>query len=449
MTVNAEFDSRILAAELANLETVVGAPLRYVVAFSGGLDSTALLNALSELRQSGRTDAEISAIHVDHGLQKESVDWARHCEANAKQLAIDFQTLIVNVATDSGSGPEAAARDARYRALEPHIKRGDWLLSAHHRDDQAETLLLNLMRGSGPAGLAGIGEIRRFGGGWLARPMLNARRSAIMQYANDAGLKWIDDPSNSDRRFDRNFLRHELLPILESRWPDAATRLRRSAVHAGDAAQLLQELADLDLLQLGGRADRLPVDQIAALTPGRQRNLIRGALRRLGLPMPSTAQLQRVVDEVIPAREDAQPLVAWPGVTVRRYRNRLYLLPDSLMDVLQTAPIHNGLADLGANLGALRLVHGASTGVSEHLVERGLSVSARVGGEEFRPVGQSHTRKLKKLLQEEGIVPWMRDRLPLVYCEEQLVAVGDLWLSADAASHPGVAVEWSRRPALH
>jgi tRNA(Ile)-lysidine synthase len=441
------FDPAILAEQLAKLEEIAGSPARYVVAFSGGLDSTVLLHALAELRE--RSAVPLLAIHIDHGLQAESMRWGELCAGFAKQLGVDFRSVVVSVALESGKGPEGAAREARYSALQVEMRSEDWLLSAHHREDQAETLLLNLIRGSGPAGIAGIGAIRLFGPGWLARPMLNIDRAAIKQYAVDANLDWIEDPSNSDRRFDRNFLRHEVLPRLASRWSDIATRLQRSSAHASEASALLIELAEIDLDGLGGRAERLPIDGLTQLSAARQRNLIRHALRRLDLSTPTTLQLDRVMSEVIPARDDAQPLVNWPGASVRRYRSGLYLLPEKLAAAMEYSDVSGSRAELGAGLGVLNFDSGAEVGLSEQLVMRGLSVRPRVGGEEFQPEGQSHTRKLKKLLQEEGVVPWMRDRLPLVYSGEQLVAVGDLWIAADAVARPGVAVRWSGRPALH
>ena len=436
-----------LSQQLAKLEEVAGAPARYVVAFSGGLDSTVLLHALVELHE--QSDVPLLAIHVDHGLQPDSAGWSKQCAAFAKQLGVEFRAVVVTVQLDTGKGPEASAREARYAALRTEMQSGDWLLSAHHCNDQAETLLLNLIRGSGPAGIAGIGAMRRFGPGWLARPMLNVEVAAIRQYANDAGLSWIEDPSNTDRGFDRNFLRLEILPRLESRWPDVAVRLRRSAGHAGEASTLLVELAEIDLAGVDGRAERLPIDGVTQLSPARQRNLIRHALRCLGLSMPTALQLDRVLSEVIPARDDAQPLVSWPGASVRRYRNGLYLLPEKLTAALEYLDFSGSRAELGGGLGALNFESGAEVGLSEQRITRGLNIRPRIGGEKFQPEGQSHTRKLKKLLQEEGVVPWMRDRLPLVYSGEQLVAVGDLWMAADAVSRPGVAVRWSGRPALH
>ena len=439
------FSPEILRAKLAELEEKAAAPLRYVIAFSGGLDSTALAHALSH----AETGVPVLAIHIDHGLHEDSQRWSDHCEEFAASLGIEYRSRKVVVQLESGKGPEASAREARYTALHAELGQDDWLLSAHHREDQAETLLLNLMRGSGPAGIAGIGAIRRFGPGWLARPLLHTDQASLRKYADENGLDWIEDPSNTDRRFDRNFLRHDILPRLQSRWPDIAARLQRSATHAGEAATLLADLAAIDLEALGGHPERLPVDSLLALTPGRQRNLLRHSLRLLGLSTPTALQLERILGEVLPAREDAQPHVSWPGASVRRYRNGLYLLPELLASAPLATSIETESVPLGTGLGVLHFESGAARGLSAELFERGLRLDIRKGGEEIQPSGQGHTRKLKKLLQEEGVVPWMRDRLPLVYSGERLVAVADLWIAADAVGEPGVAVRWDERPALH
>jgi tRNA(Ile)-lysidine synthase len=439
------FSHEQLQRYLAALEQQAARPSRYVIAFSGGLDSTVLAHALV----AAAGDVPLIALHVDHGLQEDSAGWNAHCEAFAKSIDIEYRGLRVEVSSDTGKGPEAAAREARYAALHDQLLPADWLLSAHHREDQAETLLLNLVRGSGPAGIAGIGAIRRFGPGWLARPLLHTDQATLRAYAEDHNLQWVEDPTNTDRRFDRNFLRHEVLPVLQTRWPDVAVRLQRSANHAGEAAGLLADLAQLDLTMLAAEPGRLPVDGLSGLTRGRQKNLLRFALRQQGLATPTASQLERILDEVLPARVDAQPHVSWPGASVRRYRNGLYLLPEHLADAPGSLVIGDAGVALGEGLGELRLEKGAERGLSTQLVEQGLRLDVRKGGEEFQPYSQGHTRKLKKLLQEEGIVPWMRDRLPLVYAGERLVAVGDLWIAADAVSSPGVALRWSGRPALH
>lgn len=441
------FNSGSLLQRLGKLEAGAGKPARYVVAFSGGLDSTVLLHALVSLR--AELDSPVVAIHVDHGLHGDSGSWNEHCRSVAEALDVDYLCRSVTVQLESGKGPEASAREARYAALHAQLEYDDWLLSAHHREDQAETLMLNLVRGSGPAGIAGMGAVRRFGPGWLVRPLLEFDRASLVEYADSKALDWVEDPSNSDRRFDRNFLRHEVLPRLKSRWPDISARLHRSAQHAGEASQLLASLAEIDLAAVGGRPQRLPIDRLLALSGVRQKNLLRHALRSLGLPIPTAMQLARILREVIPAREDAQPLVRWPGASVRRYRNGLYLLPEPLHDSPKSIPLSNGEVALGTGLGVLQFVPGQAHGLAEHLFERPVRVYFRQGGEEFKPEGQRHTRKLKKLLQEEGVVPWMRDRLPLVYAGDELIAVGDLWLAKTAVSEPGFAVRWKDRPALH
>ena len=443
------FDPEVLLARLDALETAANRPDRYLVALSGGLDSTVLAHALAATRE--RHGRALLAIHVDHRLHPESGRWSGYCRDLAGRLGIEFVAETVSVDTGSGSGLEAAAREARYAALARHVRVTDWLLSAHHRNDQAETLLLNLMRGSGPAGLAGIGGLNPLGAGWLARPLIDVPREDLEAYAAAERLRWLDDPSNEDLRFDRNYLRHEVLPAMERRWPGVIERIARSADLAGEAASMLDDLAAIDLQGAGNRATRIEVAGVLSLPAARQRNLLRYAIRHAGLPLPGAARLATVIDSVLHAREDAQPLVAWHGAELRRYRGRLYLLPplDPAAGPQAAQPLAGAPVDLGPGMGALRLGPGSPRGLSDATVGRGLSVRTRAGGEEIKPAGQKHTRKLKKLLQDAGVVPWMRDRLPLVYAGERLVAVADLWVAADAASEPGTAVCWDGRPELY
>ncbi|MDH3338681.1 MAG: tRNA lysidine(34) synthetase TilS [Gammaproteobacteria bacterium] len=441
-----------LLAKLAEVAELAGRPSRYVIAYSGGLDSTVMLHALVASRDVHQT--RLTAVHIDHALHDDSAAWSQHCKAIADSLDVELVELKVHVDVDSGEGTEGAARRARYDAFRSYVRAGDWLLSAHHKDDQAETLLLNLMRGSGPAGLAGIGEIRPLAGGWLVRPLLSVARSQLQDYAAKHELNWIDDPSNEDRQYDRNYLRHEVLPRLQSRWPDVASRLKRSAVLAGEASLLLDQLADADFRTLGGRADRLALKRLQELPPARQRNVLRYVVRELGLPSPPATTLQSLITELIPARDDAQPIVTWPGAEIRRYRDNVYVLAASTTAESDAVrPITFGTATksvaLAPGLGDLDLEPGAPSGLADAVVTRGLELRYRSGGEEIKPLGQLHTRKLKKLLQEEGVVPWMRDKLPLVYSEGKLVAVADLWIAAGAASEPGTAIRWRNRPSLH
>lgn len=441
-----------LLQRLVALAADADSPRRYLVAFSGGLDSTVLLHALAA--SAPQHGVGLVAVHVNHGLQADADKWAQHCRAAAAAMGVEFVAVRVTVDMASGQGLEAAAREARYQALRSVMQAGDWLLSAHHQDDQAETLLLNLLRGAGPAGLAGIGDIQPFGAGWLARPLLLFSRSDLQTYADALDLRWIDDPSNTDQALDRNFLRHEILPRLEARWPEASRCLRRSSGLASDAALLLDDLAAIDAVAIcdeGDCHDRLHIDALNALPSARQRNVLRFVIRQLGLPTPSAAQLQQVLATLLTARADAEPLVRWSGVEIRRYRNQLYILPAELAAKAADPGDIAGrdYLRLEHGLGELRFEAGAAEGLAEALVARGLELRFRHGGEEFRPAGQSHTKKLKKLLQEAGIVPWMRDRIPLLYSDGELVAVADLWLAAGAASKPGIAIHWENRPSIH
>jgi tRNA(Ile)-lysidine synthase len=421
---------------------------RYIVAFSGGLDSSVLTHALVQGRARG--DVPVVAVHIDHGLQSASAEWNAHCKTFATALGIEYAGVAVRVDLQSGKGTEAAARDARYTAFRGLLEPGDWLLSAHHRDDQAETVLLNLMRGSGPAGLAGIRRVRRFSSGWLVRPLLDVPRGDLEEYADKYSLDCIADPSNLDQQFDRNYLRHDVLPRFAARWPDAANRIRQTARLSEEASDLLRALAEIDATELGGRYERLPIAGLARLDPARQRNVLRHVIAELGLAMPGSRHLEQILNELVLAREDAQPLVTWPGTSARRHRDHLYLMP---ADEPRGSPDSGGkfsasTLELGHGLGKLKLRPGAETGLSDATVERGLELRYRVGGEEIKPAGQRHTRKLKKLLQEENVVPWMRERLPLLYSGDRLVAVADLWIADDAASRPGTAIEWLNRPAI-
>ena len=442
------FGPGVLLERLDALETAGNKPRRYVIALSGGLDSTVLLHALAVTRE--RHGKALLAVHIDHRLQADSASWSEYCRRLAGRLGVEIHVDRVTVDAAASGGLEAAAREARYGALAQHVGDGDWLLSAHHRDDQAETLLLNLMRGSGPVGLAGIGLLSRFGSGWLVRPLIDVPRAALESYAAAQDLRWVEDPSNEDLRFDRNYLRHAVLPALEQRWSGVSERLARSADLAAEAAAMLEELAEIDLQRTGKRVTRIDVEGLLALPEARQRNLLRYAARRAGLPLPGAARLNAVLDDVLRAREDAQPLVAWQGGELRRYRGKLYLLPPMQQTAWEPGqPFSGPTLWLGPGLGSLRLAPGADRGLSDSTVARGLSIRLREGGEKFRPMGRRHTRKLKKLLQEEGVVPWMRERLPLVYAGEQLVAVADLWVAAEAASEPGTAVRWDDRPELY
>jgi tRNA(Ile)-lysidine synthase len=435
VTRRREFEPAALGPALAAAEPNAG----WVVAFSGGLDSTALLYALRE----ARPEATLRAIHVDHGLHPDSSQWAAHCVAQARKLGVACGVTRLDPLDTGGQGLEAAARAARYAALEAELAAGEVLATAHHADDQAETVLLMALRGSGLAGLAAMPAVAPFGAGRLARPLLGFPRAALAAWAGARGLAWLDDPSNVDRGRDRNYLRHAILPGLRERWPAAASTLGRVARHAAEADALLGALADQDLGALVDGEGRLAADGLRALEPSRRSNAVRRWLDRAGLPAPPETKLDKIVSEMLEAAPDRRPLVAWPGAEVRRWRGRLYAGRP------EPAPLEGEWRwDLR---GALVLPDGsrleARPGRGEGLdLPPGTPVTVRLrhGGERLKPAGHAHHRELKKLLAERGVPPWLRARVPLVYRESELVAVADLWIADGARATPGLALAWMR-----
>ena len=419
------------------------APSRILVAFSGGMDSTVLLHAVSRAALS----SPLVALHIDHGLDRASGSWADFAKRRAEELGVECLVRKVSVAAD-GSGPEAAARNARYRAFEAELEPRDWLLMAHHQDDQAETFVLNALRGSGIRGLAAMPATRRCGSGRLLRPLLGESRADLAAYAERHNLRWVDDPANDDGRFDRNLIRHSVMPPLAERWPRAAEKLAKSADLARRDSELLDAVAAEDSGHPPSltRLDRQAFDR---LSPARQRNLLRYALRELGLPPAPAPALHRVVDELLPAPQDAEPVVRWPGGEVRRYRDGIYLLAP--LPTLDESASLRLTADrplaLGEGLGSLRLERGEH-GIDPVLVSRGFTVAFRRGGERLRVDEHGGSRRLKTLLQDAAIVPWMRPRLPLLLQCDRLVAVADLWTSFNALAPRGYTVRWDSRPTL-
>ena len=418
------------------------------VAYSGGLDSHVLLHALTALRSTH--PLRLSAVHVDHGLSPHSAAWSQHCVAVCAALRVPLVLESVHVQRDSGEGTEAAARRARYATLVRHVAQDDVLLTAHHQDDQAETLLLQLLRGAGVQGLAGMRLAMDFASGRHIRPLLTFSRSALRDYAESAELQWIDDPSNADVGYRRNLLRHEVLPLLMQQWPQAVALLARTAQHAGDGAELLDDLAAADLTSCRwqGRATVLSVSALLALSPARQRNVLRYWLRVCGFLAPSTQHLENLVSQLAGTTRTGHARFAWPATEIRRYRDQLHLMAP-------LTPLASGLAvtwDMTRPLalpelgGRLQATPALGQGIScARLAGAAVQVRTRRGGEACRLPGRTHHHKLKKLLQDQGVVPWWRERLPLIYSGEQLVAVADLWVCdpyAASAEEVGWQIHW-------
>lgn len=433
---------------LAALVPKSAAEPRWAVAFSGGVDSTVLLTALGRLF----TRRRLAALHIDHSTHVDSAVWAEHCRRVAAALGVEFRSRRISVDESAGLGFEAAARQARYAALGELLESDEILLTAHHADDQLETLLLRMLRGSGVTGLTAIAPLRVMDGMTIGRPLLGFSRAQILAQAQQWGLDWLEDPGNLDQKHDRNFLRAEIVPKLTDRWPAVRRAAGRLAAHMREADGLLDELAAIDLAgeSQTGSIDR---DRLRALVPARQRNALRFAIRARGLPVPSASQLEELTQSLSVTRPDARTTVSWPGAEARVYRDRLHLL-----EPLAALPSSSDGATLVPGEpwtegdGRLVLAPGVGPGLPEGWVRAGLEVRFRRGGERFRPFKRGRSRSLKHLFQEAGIVPWMRARVPLIYRGDTIAAVGDLWID-DAAGRESTGskcwrVAWTDHPPI-
>lgn len=415
-------------------------PPRIWAAFSGGLDSTVLLHALAARRDA--LGAPLHAVHVNHGLHPDAARWALHCQSVCDALDVPMESYVVTVDA-AGIGVEAAARDARYDVLRGLVDTDELLLTAQHQDDQLETFLLQALRGAGPHGLAAMPPVARLGGGWLLRPLLEWPRSSLERWAKSEQLDWLVDPANADEHFDRNYLRRQLVPLLKARWPAAGQTLSRSARHCAEAALLMDQLAAADLAACGAGPNVLAVSALRQLDAARRRNVLRHWLDWSGFPRPSERKLEHVLSDVLEAGPDTEPCVTWADVAVRRYRDGLYV--ERVLPQPRTGRWSAGDFALGEGWGSLqRQPAEAGPGLPEGVTE----VRYRSGGEKLRLAGREHHHELKKLCQEAGVLPWRRVALPLVYVDNTLAAVGDLWINADIATDGGWRVAWRDRPQL-
>jgi len=410
------------------------------IAYSGGLDSHVLLHALAR----EVPFKQCRAIHIHHGLNAKADQWATHCQQICEALKIPCEVIRVNVRMVQGESLEALARTARYEAITQLLAPDDVVLTAQHADDQAETVLLQLLRGAGVAGLSAMPPVNRLGKGWLIRPLLSYTRAQLYDYAQQFHLQWIEDSSNADIRFDRNFLRHEVMPKIRQRWCNVAPILSRAARHQAEANELIQVLAEQDWQNCRGKsAEQLLLVPLSHLSPARQRNILRFWIKKLDLPLPSTAQLQHIINDVLTAKADRQPLVRWHGCEVRRYHNTLFAMPhlppipEASQSLTWCLP-----ASLDLPLGELKVNQAQGRGLALPTGSQ-LQVRFRQGGERFQWRGQR--RIVKKLLQEAKLLPWQRPFIPLIYYENQLVAIPNMGIRDDFVAQEGEKgweIEW-------
>ena len=403
---------------------------RIIIGYSGGVDSHVLLHVCAAMPE---FKDKICAVYVHHGLQVEADLWAVHCEKIAAELQVGFKVLRVNASPESGESPEEAARNARYAALKTLIEENDVLLVAQHREDQLETVLLQLFRGGGLKGLSGMPEAMAFGKGQLLRPFLNVSKRAIDDYALENGLTWITDPSNFSNDYDRNFLRNDVLPLLKDRWPACDKTVSRSAKHCAHAQELLSEQAHEFFKTVFNIGDNtLLINQLEVLDVSKQALVIREWFEFLGYKMPSEAFVKRLRTEVMMARQDSDPILSGQGYVVRRYRDKLYCLEDKREEgVVETTWKSDEYSVKVSKYKALKVIQAESGIVLEQWQKSIVTVRARKGGEKLRLPSREGHHALKDLFQEAGIPPWERQSIPLVYLNDELAVVGDLWISAD------------------
>lgn len=393
------------------------------VAYSGGPDSTALLHALAQL-PSARARG-LRALHVDHGLHADSTAWAERCRRFCTGLGLDCDVVRVTVETHRGEGVEAAARHARYAAFAAQLRTGEILLLAHHRDDQAETVLLKLLRGAGPEGLGGMRERRPLGRGELWRPLLHdIARAQLRDYVAAHALPCVDDPSNADTRLARNHLRHEILPRIATHWPQATDSILHSAALSRAAADALrtQWLAAFATLH-DAATDSLDAAGWLTLAPALRGPLLDHWLHVRRLPAPTNAQRAQV-ERQCGARAGQSPCIRWPGAELHVWKGRLWAratrraIPPDWHTAWQGEPL--ALPD-----GGRLALHDQRARLPAPL-----TVRLRRGGERIKPAGDAHTRELRDLFQQAMLPPWRRLACPLLYERDELVAVADRWISA-------------------
>jgi len=408
------------------------------VGLSGGMDSVVLLHALCGVMPRLGAATRLEAVHVHHGLSPHAGAWADFCIQLCNGLAVPVEVVRVQVPRDTGEGLEAAARRLRHGVFA--ACGADWLALAHHRDDQAETMLLNLLRGAGVAGAAGMLDERpQARGPALVRPLLDVPRAAIEAYAEAHGLRWIDDESNADRHFRRNFLRHEIFPRLEVSFPGAGRSLARAARHFAAATTLLDDLAEIDRKAVVTVNGRLALAAVNALPRERARNLLRHVWQRAGFQAPDTAWIDEALAQLATADTLSEVCVATAEGELHVYRGEVHVLP--LRRLPASGPLAwSGQACMPWAGGRVRFLESTGQGLSRALLAgAGVSLAPRQGGERLQPDARRPRRTLRNLLQEGGVPPWERPRLPFLWVDGRLVWVGGIGVDVAFACPDGEA----------
>jgi len=442
-----------------SLQSLTTKPMQIVLAYSGGLDSHVLLHLLARYQQL-YPQHDYLAVHVHHGLSDNADTWSAHCQQTAAALGINFIAEKVVLDVGSRESLEAKARTARYQAIAQHLKNASLLLLGQHLDDQLETFLLQLKRGAGVKGLSAMAAQMPFSlqaNCQIVRPLLTHPQQILVDYASQAQLSWVEDESNNDQSYDRNFLRHQIIPSLKQRWPGIAHAVHRSAELCAEQQALTDEIAQMDLVTCEHYLVGLKIVELDKLSKIRRNNVIRFWLSRQQLPMPSRHHLDKLWLEVVNAADDANPQLSWQAGEFRRYQGVLYNQQKyaELKDVVIVLEHQKSQRIvLPDNIGFLFLQDrtqdksGVDSGntidddTSAICLKAPLAhekVTIRFRGEgKCHPIGRSGSRSIKKLYQEYQVAPWLRDRIPLVYYGDVLVCAVGLWICKGYAAKAGL-----------
>jgi len=425
----------------------------YIVGLSGGADSTALVHALCKVRE--RLRVPFSAVHVNHGIHAESNLWQRQCEQFCRGQGVELTCLQIELKHASGKGLEAEARQLRYEAMSSLLGPADCLLTAHHADDQAETLLLNLMRGSGVDGLTAMPESRPLGDGYLQRPLLRFKNSVLKDYLHRHEIEWIEDPSNQYLNHDRNFVRHELIPLMEKRWPEVNQRLLLTQDAMTDARHLLERLADEYLEPNLYHPFVLHITPKCITEPQLFRLVVRRWMRQSGVPVIPAYKLGTFVDQVKRADSDHKISVSWDRCLLRWYKDRLWLQTDSEIMPCPAVRWPGGQTelDLGEDVGlmsikAMEPTQRQLSPVIDMFTGSRFRVDSRVNIRDAVISQGSHHKSLKKLFQANEIPPWLRNSIPICLLDDEIVALGDWCFDEQFAnwlSDHGIGLYWRPR----
>lgn len=422
---------KLTSSDLSSFLRLHSANKQIFVGYSGGVDSHVLLHLLANTLAKKK---QITAVYVHHGLQDCADDWQIHCKKIASHLGVNFLALQVNGLAKKGGSPEESARNARYQAFNQLVTKNSVLLFAQHRQDQVETVLLQLFRGAGLKGLSGMPESIQMGEGLLLRPFLDSHQEDIMNYANKHALHWVEDPSNQNDAYDRNYLRHQIIPLVEQRWKGVDKAVLRSATHCSQAQQLLANRAKADMLPIYDASNQsLNIADLLLKESAQQQWIIREWMAYLNLRMPSVKLLECILTDVLLAREGANPVVQHENCTIRRYQNYLYAVWDRPKVVPSTEVIWQNIqqALYLTDQSKLQLM-ASENGIANHYFNNALvQIKYRTGGEKIALAHRAGRHSLKKLFQEAKIPPWQRESIPLIYINGKIAAIADLWISAD------------------